>query len=39
MAYLVFSEIEKDDLVGIAWGKTQRIPSEDILKYLTIPNL
>ncbi len=37
MAYLVFSEIEKDDLVGIAWGKTQRIPAEDILKYLAIP--
>lgn len=39
MAYLVFSEIEKDDLVGIAWGKTQGIPSEDILKYLAIPNM
>jgi len=37
MAYLVFSEIEKDDLVGIAWGKTQGIPAEDILKYLAIP--
>ncbi len=34
MAYLVFSEIEKDDLVGISWGKTQRVSSEDILKYL-----
>jgi vacuolar-type H+-ATPase subunit C/Vma6 len=38
MAYLVFSEIEKDDLVGIAWGKTQGIASEDIIKYLAIPN-
>ena len=38
MAYLVFSEIEKADLVGIAWGKTQGIAAEDILKYLTIPN-
>ena len=38
MAYLVFSEIEKDDLVGVAWGKTQGIPAEDILKYLAIPN-
>ena len=38
MAYLVFSEIEKDDLVGIAWGKTQGIAAEDILKYLAIPN-
>ncbi|MBC8224634.1 V-type ATPase subunit [Candidatus Bathyarchaeota archaeon] len=38
MAYLVFSEIEKNDLVGIAWGKTQGIAAEDMLKYLTIPN-
>jgi vacuolar-type H+-ATPase subunit C/Vma6 len=38
MAYLVFSEIEKHDLVGIAWGKTQGIAAEDILKYLAIPN-
>ena len=37
MAYLIFSEIEKDNLVGIAWGKTQGIQSEDILKYLAIP--
>ena len=37
MAYLIFSEIEKDDLVGIAWGKTQGIAAEDILKYLAIP--
>jgi len=39
MAYLIFSEIEKDDLVGISWGKTQRIAKEDILKYLVIPHL
>jgi V/A-type H+-transporting ATPase subunit C len=38
MAYLVFSEIEKDDLVGIGWGITQGIAPEDILKYLAIPN-
>ncbi len=38
MAYLIFSEIEKDDLVGIAWGKAQRVSSEDILKYLVIPH-
>ena len=38
MAYLVFSEIEKDDLVGIGWGMTQGIASEDIIKYLVIPN-
>jgi vacuolar-type H+-ATPase subunit C/Vma6 len=39
MAYLVFSEVEKGDLVGIAWGKAQRIPPEQILKYLVIPNI
>ena len=39
MAYLIFSEIEKDDLVGISWGKTQCIAKEDILKYLVIPHL
>jgi V/A-type H+-transporting ATPase subunit C len=38
MAYLIFSEIEKDDLVGIAWGKTQGIAAEDILKYLATSN-
>jgi V/A-type H+-transporting ATPase subunit C len=38
MAYLVFSEIEKDDLVGIGWGMTQGIAFEDIIKYLAIPN-
>jgi V/A-type H+-transporting ATPase subunit C len=38
MAYLVFSEIEKDNLVGIGWGISQGITSEDILKYLAIPN-
>lgn len=38
MAYLVFCEIEKDDLVGIGWGKAQGVPSEDILKYLVIPH-
>lgn len=37
MAYLVFCEIEKDDLVGIAWGKAQGVPSEDILRYLVVP--
>lgn len=39
MAYLVFCEIEKDDLVGIAWGKAQGVPSEDILRYLVAPYL
>ncbi len=37
MAYLVYSEIEKDNLVGIAWGKTQGLPSEELLKYVVIP--
>jgi len=39
MAYLIFSEIEKDDLVSISWGNTQKIAKEDILKYLVIPHL
>ena len=33
-----FSEIEKDDLVGISWGKTQGVSTENILKYLVISN-
>lgn len=37
MAYLVFSEIEKDNLVGLAWGKTQGLPSDELLKYVVIP--
>lgn len=37
MAYLVFCEIEKDDLVGMSWSKAQGISSENILKYLVIP--
>jgi vacuolar-type H+-ATPase subunit C/Vma6 len=36
MAYLIYSEIEKDNLVGIAWGKAQGIPPE-LLKYVVIP--
>ena len=39
MAYLIFCEMEKDDLVGISWGKTQGIAKKDILKYLVIPHL
>ncbi|MBA7667432.1 V-type ATP synthase subunit C [subsurface metagenome] len=35
MAYLVFSELEKDDLVGIAWGLTQGVTAEDMTKYLS----
>jgi V/A-type H+-transporting ATPase subunit C len=38
MAYLVFCEVEKDDLVGIGWGKAQGVPPEDMLKYLVIPH-
>jgi vacuolar-type H+-ATPase subunit C/Vma6 len=35
MAYLIFSELEKDDLVGIAWGITQGISANELTKYLT----
>ena len=38
MAYLVFSEFEKDDLVGVAWAKEQGLQGEDFLKYLVVPN-
>ncbi|MBN1682745.1 V-type ATPase subunit [Candidatus Bathyarchaeota archaeon] len=34
MAYLIYSEIEKDNLVGIGWGKAQGISSEDLMKYM-----
>jgi vacuolar-type H+-ATPase subunit C/Vma6 len=37
MAYLIYSEIEKDNLVGIAWGKDQGISSQELLKYVVIP--
>jgi V/A-type H+-transporting ATPase subunit C len=37
MAYLVYSELEKDNLVGLAWGKAQGLPSEELLKYIVIP--
>jgi V/A-type H+-transporting ATPase subunit C len=36
LAYLIFSELEKDDLVGIAWGLTQRIPATEMTKYLAV---
>ncbi|MEE8354287.1 MAG: V-type ATPase subunit [Candidatus Bathyarchaeia archaeon] len=36
MAYLIFSELEKNDLVGIAWGITQGISAEDLTKYLSV---
>ena len=39
MAYLVFSEIEKDDLVGVAWAKEQGLQGEEFLKYLVVPNI
>jgi vacuolar-type H+-ATPase subunit C/Vma6 len=39
MAYLVFSELEKDDLVGVAWAKEQGLQGEEFLKYLVIPNI
>ena len=37
MAYILFCEIEKDNLVGIAWGKTQKIAVDELLKYLVLP--
>ena len=39
MAYLVLSELEKDDLVGIAWAKEQGLQGEEFLKYLIVPNI
>jgi len=39
MAYLVFSELEKDDLVGVAWAKEQGLQGEEFLKYLVVPNV
>ncbi len=37
MAYLVYSEIEKDNLVGLAWGKAQGLSPKELLKYVVIP--
>ena len=37
LAFLVYSEIEKDNLVGLSWGKAQGLGSEYLLKYIVIP--
>ncbi len=37
LAFLVYSEIEKDNLVGLAWGKVQGLDSEELMKYIVIP--
>lgn len=37
LAFLVYSEIEKDNLVGLSWGKSQGLDSEDLMKYIVIP--
>jgi vacuolar-type H+-ATPase subunit C/Vma6 len=37
LAFLVYSEIEKDNLVGLAWGEVQGLSSEHLLKYIVIP--
>jgi len=37
MAYLVYSEIEKDNLVGLAWGRAQGLTPRDLLKYVVVP--
>jgi len=38
IAYLVYAEIEKDDLVAIAWAKEQGIPTDQFMKYLILLN-
>lgn len=37
LAFLVYSEIEKDNLVGLAWGEVQGLSPEHLLKYIVIP--
>jgi len=37
LAFLVYSEIEKDNLVGLAWGEVQGLGSEELMKYIVIP--
>jgi vacuolar-type H+-ATPase subunit C/Vma6 len=37
LAFLVYSEIEKDNLVGLAWGEVQGLSSDQLLKYIVIP--
>ncbi|MBN2335666.1 V-type ATPase subunit [Candidatus Bathyarchaeota archaeon] len=37
LAFLVYSEIEKDNLVGLAWGEVQGLDSEELMKYIVIP--
>lgn len=37
MSYLVSCEVEKGDLVGIAWAKEQEVEPETMLKYTVIP--
>lgn len=36
-AYLIYCELEKDNLVGLVWGKAQELSSEELLKYVVIP--
>ena len=37
LAFLVYSEIEKDNLVGLSWGEVQGLSPEQLLKYIVIP--
>ena len=37
LAFLVYSEIEKDNLVGLAWGEVQGLSPEQLLRYIVIP--
>jgi V/A-type H+-transporting ATPase subunit C len=39
MAYLIYSELEKDNLVGLVWGKAQGLLSDELLKYIVVPRI
>ncbi len=39
LAYLIYSELEKDNLVGLVWGKAQGLAPEELLKYIVIPKI
>lgn len=36
LAYLLFSEMEKEDLIRITWGVMEGLKAEDILRYLVV---
>jgi vacuolar-type H+-ATPase subunit C/Vma6 len=39
MAFLIYCEIEKNNLTSIAWAKEQNIPIDQFFKYLVLPNI